>query len=158
MPLDFSVDAPEFLKPKDEQDLAATYDVIDQLAPMILANQGTGRMVGIDAPLNFGGVPDLTPQEFTLGGYTFHVRFTAQPPISIVATKEPVIPGAHGGVIIQVGRNEFLVAGTGKIMTFGVAGGGKQIAGIDDIWERRFVHGVWTPGRNLNGDDDNQGA
>lgn len=153
----FSVYAPEFLKPKDEQDLAAAYNVLDQLTPLILANQGTRRMVGIDAPLSFGGAPDLTPQEFTLGGYIFHVRFTEPSPISIGVTREPEIPGAHGGVILQLEENQFLVAGTGMIVTFGVAGSSQQTAGIDDIWEGKFVDGVWSAGRNLNGDDDNQG-
>ena len=153
----FSVYAPESLKPKDEQDLAADYDVIDQLTPLILANQGTGHMVGIDAPLNFTGAVDLTSQNFTLGGYTFDVHFTEPSPISAGVTKEPEIPGAHGGIIIQLGQNEFLVAGTGMIMTFGLKGHGKQVAGIDGIREGSYVNGVWTPGRNLNGDDDNQG-
>ncbi|HEV2135886.1 MAG TPA: DUF5597 domain-containing protein [Terracidiphilus sp.] len=32
-----------------------------------------------------------------------------------------------------------------------------EIAGIDSIWKRQFVHGNWVAGRNLNGDDENQG-
>jgi hypothetical protein len=42
---------------------------------------------------------------------------------------------------MEMGPNTFLVAGTG----------------IESIWEGKFVDGTWTPGRELNGDDDNQG-
>jgi hypothetical protein len=67
------------------------------------------------------------------------------------------MPGAHGGLIIQLTSEDFLVVGTGMVITFEVGDGGKALAGIDSIWEGSFVNGVWTPGRNLNGDDDNQG-
>lgn len=43
------------------------------------------------------------------------------------------------------------------IITFGTRAPSKALAGIDSIWEGRFVNGTWVPGRNLNGDDDNQG-
>jgi hypothetical protein len=63
-------------------------------------------------------------------------------------------------VIIQLAADDFVVAGTGMIVTFGVRNsgrGGKALAGIDSIWEGTFVNGNWVPGRELNGDDDNQG-
>ncbi|MFZ0664037.1 MAG: DUF5597 domain-containing protein [Acidobacteriaceae bacterium] len=152
----FSVYAPEFLPPDEAATLARGYELIDQLTPLILANQGTGRMIGIRAPADFNGKVDLAPQQFTLGNYTFDVHFKKPAPISIGAKGEAKIPGAHGGLIIQTGANEFLVAGTGMIITFGTRGGKAQ-AGIDSIWEGRFDDGVWVAGRNLNGDDDNQG-
>ena len=67
----YSVYAPEFLKPEEQKALGQTYSVIDQLTPLILANQGTGRMVGIRAPSDFNGTVDLAPQQFTVGKYTF---------------------------------------------------------------------------------------
>lgn len=153
----FSVYAPEFLKPDAQKDLGEGYSALSQITPLVLSNQGTGRMVGIRTPVSFTGQVDLTPQHFSMGGYTFTARFTQPSPISIGASTAPEIPGAHGGIIIQLGADDFLVAGTGMILNFGVAGKGKTQAGIDSIWEGRFVQGVWTPGRNLNGDDDNQG-
>jgi beta-galactosidase GanA len=152
----FSVYAPEFLKKEEQQTLGDDYEVIDELTPLILANQGTGKMVGIRAPANFDGTVDLSPQEFTLGDYVFDVRFKTPSPISIGAKTETDLPGAHGGLIIQTGPDEFVFAGSGMIVTFGVRGG-KSLAGIDAIWEGNYVNGLWTPGRNLNGDDDNQG-
>jgi beta-galactosidase GanA len=153
----FSVYAPEFLKPEEQQALGDAYAVVSQLTPLILANQGTGRMVGLRAPSHFDGTADLTEQKFTLGDYTFNVRFKEPAPISVGAKAETEWPGAHGGVIIQLSAEEFLVAGTGMNIVFGVRDGVKSIAGIDSIWEGKVVDGVWKPGRNLNGDDDNQG-
>jgi Domain of unknown function (DUF5597) len=42
-------------------------------------------------------------------------------------------------------------------VTFSIAAQPQEQVGIDSIWEGKFVNGKWTPGRNLNGDDDNQG-
>jgi hypothetical protein len=153
----YSVYAPEFLEAGEEQTLGDAYDVIRQLTPLILENQGMGHMVGIRAAADFGGSVDLTPQQFTLGNYTFNVRFRELAPISTGASVEPEVPGAHGGVIIQIGTDEFLVAGIGMVVTFGTNGERDSLAGIASIREGSFVNGVWTPGRELNGDDDNQG-
>jgi beta-galactosidase GanA len=153
----YSVYAPEFLKPEQQQALGRAYATIDQLTLLILANQGTGRMVGIRASSNFAGTVDLTPQQFTLDGYSFLVHFREPASISIGAKVEPEIPGAHGGLIIQTGPDDFLVAGTGMVITFATHGEPGTLAGIDSIWEGNFINGAWIPGRELNGDDDNQG-
>jgi beta-galactosidase GanA len=153
----YSVYAPEFLKPEEEQTLGDAYSVINQLTPLILENQGTGHMVGIRTPVSFNGTVDLTPQKFTLGNFTFMVQFKEPTPLSVGANVEPEIPGAHGGLMIQLDRDEFLIAGTGMIITFGSNGEKESLAGIDSIWEGSYVNGVWTRGRNLNGDEDNQG-
>jgi len=153
----FSPYAPEFLKAEDQQVLGDAYEVIRQLTPLILANQGTGRMVGVRAPSQFDGTVDLAQQEFTLGDSIFNVHFREPAPISIGARTETDMPGAHGGLIVQLGPQDFLVAGTGMLITFGVKDGGKAKAGIESIWEGEFVDGKWVPGRELNGDDSNQG-
>jgi hypothetical protein len=149
--------APEFLQSKNQRALGQAYEIIDQLTPLILANQGTGHMIGIRAPSSFDGTVDLAPQQFTLGGYTFTVHFREPAPTSIGAKVEPEIPGVHGGLIIQTGPNDFLVAGAGMLITFATHGERNSLAGIDSIWEGNFVNGAWTPGRELNGDEDNQG-
>jgi hypothetical protein len=152
----FSPYAPEFLKPEEAQALGDAYDVIDQFTPLILENQGTVRMVGIRAPASFDGTVDLTQQQFTLGGYTFAVHFKEPAPLSIGAAEQET-PGPHGGLAIQLGPDDFLVTGTGMMITFSTHGEGDPIAGIGSIWEGSFVKGVWTPGREMNGDEDNQG-
>jgi len=153
----YSVYAAEFLKPEEQQTLGRAFTVIDQLTPLILASQGTGRMVGIRTPSAFNGTVDLTPQTFVIGGYTFLVHFRQPAPVSVGSKGEPEIPGAHGRLIVQTGPDDFLVAGTGMVITFAARGQPGGLAGIDSIWEGRFVNGSWMPGRELNGDDDNQG-
>lgn len=153
----FSPYAPEFLSKDEQAVLAEGYDVLHQLSAPILAAQGTGRMIGIRPPTAFDGSADLTPQKFTFGAYTFDVRFKAPPPISIGQKEEIELPGSHGGLIIQTGEDEFLVAGTGMYMYFGTNGAADPIAGIECVDEGRFVKGVFVPGRRLNGDETNQG-
>jgi len=153
----FSVYAPEFLKSEQQQALGNAYAIINQITPLILANQGTGRMVSLRTPAQFDGTVDLTEQKFTLGDYTFSVNFKEPAPISVGTKGDTELPGAHGGLIIQLASDEFLFAGMGMIITYGVHDSGQSHAGIDSIWEGSFVDGVWAPGRNLNGDDNNQG-
>jgi len=156
--LGFSVYAPEKLTAGDQKTLGQAYEVLDELTPLILAGQMQARReIGILPSTTFNGTEDLKPLSYDLGDYTFTATFRrGWPPVPPGQT-EPPIPGAHGGLILQLGPNDFLVAGTGMFLTFGVAGSGQEQAGIDSIWEGTFVHGVWTPGLNLNGDDDNQG-
>lgn len=153
----FSVYAPENLSAVEQKTLGQAYSVLEQLTPLLLAHQGTGQLVGILTSTSFDGKEDLSPQTLTLGSYTFNATFRRGWPPVPPGQMEPPIPGAHGGLILQLGPNDFLVAGSGMFLTFGVAGSGQGQAGIDSIWEGQFVDGVWTPGRNLNGDDDNQG-
>jgi hypothetical protein len=153
----FSVYAPEFLSADDQKALGQAYSTLEQLTPLILADQGTGRLTGILTPSSFSGKEDLSPQTVTLGGYTFLASFVRGWPPATPGHLQPPIPGAHGAMIFELGPNDFVVAGTGMILSFGVAGPGQEQAGIDSIWEGKFINGAWTPGRNLNGDDDNQG-
>ncbi len=153
----FSPYAPEYLSDDEQKVLGNAYSVLRQLSPLILAAQGTGRMVGVRPPTAFDGTQDLSPQKFTLGHYTFDVHFKNPPPISIGQRDEVEMPGSHGGLIIQTGPDEFIVAGTGMIVYFGTSGVADPLAGIESVWEGRYVNGAWIPGRLLNGDETNQG-
>jgi beta-galactosidase GanA len=131
--------------------LAQAYAVLEQLAPAILASQGLGRMSGFKPRvLEDGTVIDLPVTE-TIGDYRFTVSF--------VDTQSPKVEqdtAAHGGLIIQIGPEEYLVAGEGMIITFKPAGEG--LAGIDSAWEGSFdAKGKWIAGRLLNGDQTHQG-
>ena len=79
------------------------------------------------------------------------------PPIATGAKEETELPGAHGGLILRVGPDEFIVAGTGMIMTFASTDRANPVAGIEMVEEGRFVSNVWKRERVLNGDDTNQG-
>jgi beta-galactosidase GanA len=153
----FSPYAPEFLSPDESKVIAQVYDVVDQLTPLILANQGSARIVGIKTPRAFDGTEDLSAQKLTFGRYTFDVRFRQPPPISTGAKEETELPGAHGGLVIQTGDDEFFVAGTGMILRFLSTDRASPVAGIETVEEGRFEKGAWSRGRVLNGDETNQG-
>jgi hypothetical protein len=88
-----------------------------------------------------------------IGGYRFTVSFVDM--WTPVANQTPV---NHGGIIIQVGPEDYLIAGRGLIVNFVPLGAGPPLAGIDSAWEGTFSSaGTWVPGRLLNGDQTHQG-
>ena len=62
-----------------------------------------------------------------------------------------------GGIIIQEGENDFIIAGTGIVVTFSVNGVSNVTTGILQADEGKYVNGKWQPGRRMNGDQDHQG-
>src|SRR6185312_8162973 len=107
----FSPFAVDTLKPGDSANLTSAYDVLRQLTPQILAAQGTGRMRGFRSLISYDGVASDHPTVFELGGYRFTASYGDKDhPEQAIAN--------NGGLIIQTGDNEFLVAGQGVTLTF----------------------------------------
>lgn len=133
--------------------LGDAYDILDQLAPQILAAQGLGRMSAFKPRALYDETIVYEPVTETIGDYRFTVAFAdIQRP---VATPET---GNAGGIIIQTGPEEYLVAGQGITVTFRPVGQGPSLAGIESAWEGRFdATGQWIAGRLLNGDQTHQG-
>jgi beta-galactosidase GanA len=93
------------------------------------------------------------PVTETLGSYRFTVSF-----LDPWVPKEQQNIASHGGLIIQTGPEDYLVAGQGLVVTFAAAADGPPLAGIDSAWEGTFdAQGEWVPGRLLNGDQTHQG-
>lgn len=134
--------------------LAQAYEVLEQVSPAILASQGLGRMAGFRPAVLEDGTVIETPVTETIGDYRFTVSFI-----------DPWTPRAdqkiatHGGLIIQTGPEDYLVAGQGITITFAPAGSdGPPLVGLDSVWEGKFdARGTWIPGRLLNGDQTHQG-
>lgn len=133
--------------------LKDAYAVLDQLRPMILDAQGTGRMAGFKPRQRYDETVDYEPQVRDIGGYRFTIAYAdIQRP-----TMTPDTAG-YGGLIIQTGEDEYLVAGQGITVTFKPIGDGPGLAGIDRAHEGVFdAAGNWKPGRLLNGDQTHQG-
>lgn len=133
------------LRPDFEQ----CYNVLSQLAPLILENMGKGTMAGV--------LLDETnqTQKIHLGAYTLHLSHD----YTWAGSREPhPSPWPRfGGLIIQLGPDEYLMAGNGIIVTFTSNSPANPQAGILSIDEGRFVNGHWVAGRRLNGDEDHQG-
>jgi hypothetical protein len=136
--------------------LAASYDLIEQLTPVILAQDGRGKMAGLLPP----GPPQPQPQALRLGGCVLHVTYERAAPAALadglVGATAVAPPLPAGGLVIATGPDEFIFAGTGLTVTFEspVAG---EVLGILNVQEGRFVDGVWRGGRWLNGDQTHQG-
>jgi hypothetical protein len=105
------------------------------MSPLILENQGKGTMRGIL-------VDTILPeQEFELGDYRIK---------SYLAGGRRT--GIAGGLIIQTGKDDYIVAGKGLNMFFEPKDSLMHI-GIDAVDEGTFKDGKWVPERRLNGDE-----
>jgi beta-galactosidase GanA len=143
----------ESVDDKQPSPLSEGYSVLSQLSPAILAAQGTGRMSGFRPRVLEDGTVIDTPVTETIGGYRFTVSFIDP---WIAKTAQSI--ATHGGIIIQTGPEDYMVAGQGITVTFAPVGAGPPLAGIDNVWEGTYdARGVWVPGRLLNGDQTHQG-
>jgi beta-galactosidase GanA len=139
--------------------LAESYELLGTLAPTILAAQGRGLMTGLlpESP------EQPQPQQVILGGYLLHLTYERQAPPSLAegvaagAAPPTAAPKPAGGLVVAIGPDEFLFAGTGMTVTFDPAGSEHSVAGILSVEEGTFVNGQWSHRRWLNGDQTHQG-
>jgi beta-galactosidase GanA len=133
----------------ENEPLARSYDLLTQLAPLILASQGKGLTAGVLLD------KENPTQEIHLGNYTLKVShdYTWGWSGGQGAERWP----RAGGMILSTGPDEYTVAGSGIIVTFAPNSPGDPIAGIGSIQEGRYVDGQWVGGRWMNGDQSHQG-
>ena len=146
----FSPFAIESVKEPERHPLARSYRMLSQLASLILAAQGRGTMVGVIPAVAFDGTVNGSPQRVVLAG-EFALTVTFEP----AATSQGAPP--RGGLIVALAPDEFIIAGTGIVVTFAPVSAGDPIAGILSAQEGRYVRGQWSPIRWLNGDQTHQG-
>jgi beta-galactosidase GanA len=140
--------------------LAASYDAIAQLTPLIVQHQGRGTLAG----LLLEHADNRQPQQVRLGNWVLNASYerSAQPSLADGVTlppgSGPSVPQSlpAGGLVIALGPDEFLFAGLGVTVTFATLQPGVQ-AGILSVAEGRFVEGQWQHVRWLNGDQTHQG-
>lgn len=143
----------ESIDEKTPNALADAYAILTQLSPAILEAQGTGRMSAFRPRVLEDGTVIDTPVTEAIGSYRFTVSF-----VDPWVAKNTQNTATHGGIIIQTGPEDYLVAGQGVTLTFTPVGDGPPLAGIDNVWEGSFdARGTWVPGRLLNGDQTHQG-
>jgi beta-galactosidase GanA len=132
--------------------LPQAYRVLKQLSPIINQYQGSGKVRGFKAPMSFEGVVDAAPRTVTMGAYTLKVSYNAP-----WEKLEPSEVQNRGGLVIQTGEDEFLVAGKGLTIVFGDAQGDGRMVGIEKAVEGTYQNGRWQEGRWMNGDETHQG-
>jgi beta-galactosidase GanA len=148
----FSPFAIESLDEPTSKSLRDGYDVLAQLAPLILEYQGKGLMAGFLPE----GPEQRLPQQLRLGDYVLNVNFD-RPPLMPAPQNAQTPAVISGGLVIALRPDEFVFAGTGLTVTFEPNTPGAPIAGILSVQEGKYVDGQWVPGRWLNGDQTNQG-
>lgn len=146
--------------------LAASYDLVRQLTPLLVEKQGKGLTAGLLQE----SLDNRQPQQVRLGRWIFNTSFERAAPPSladglavVVGTENSALAGGGragaapaGGLVIALGEDEFLFAGIGLTVTFSSTLPGQQ-AGILNVAEGRFVDGTWVHERWLNGDQTHQG-
>lgn len=145
----FSPFSIEHLPPEGVKTLGAAYRLLDQLKPLITTHDGGKTMHGFRAPVAYDGTVDLTPAKASFGPWDLTVTM-----VDPWTPKESQDFASHGGLVIQTGPDEFIVAGRGITITFATEGGS---VGLESVRELGWQDGKWVDGRWLNGDQTHQG-
>ncbi|MBB5066282.1 DUF5597 domain-containing protein [Granulicella mallensis] len=132
----------------DVQNLPLTkgYDVLGQLAPLILKHQGTGSIGAV--VLNVGQLS----QSIAVGNYTITVSTVQTRRSTAVASTTAEAAPAYA-MMIATGPDEYVIAASNTEITFSPNTPGPPVAGLAQVQAGHFAEGVWVPGRWLNGDD-----
>jgi beta-galactosidase GanA len=164
----FSPFSLESVADPERHPLARSYAMLAELAPMILAAQGRGMTAGVIPRVAFDGTVDDSPQRVVAGGtFALTVTFEGAAPVATGANPGAAPAGGaalggaaesvRGGIVIALASDEFIIAGTGIVVTFAPVGEGDPIAGILSAQEGEIVSGRWRTIRWLNGDQTHQG-
>jgi beta-galactosidase GanA len=122
--------------------LSQSYAVLQQLAPVILEHQGRAATVGF---LLDSAQPAVTHQ---LGGYQLEISLDA-----IFGYQAEI----GYGLIIAIGPDTFVGAGSGFRVTFRATAPDAALVGIGAVDEGTYRAGQWVARRRLNGDENDQG-
>jgi beta-galactosidase GanA len=139
--------------------IRASYACIRGLAPW-LTGEREASSIGL-----LPEVEQRQPKRRLIGGLTVSITFEKARlanladgltvPIGLDA-QAAAPSGPAGGLLMQIGPDEFVAAGMGMTLTF-VPEAGDDIVGILETQEGEFVDGRWVGGRWLNGDQTHQG-
>jgi Domain of unknown function (DUF5597)/Beta-galactosidase len=130
--------------------LAGIYDLLSQLAPLIVKHQGDGTMSAVLLG------PNDPPQKVKVGNYTLEATAT-RPRVAPGAPAPQTSSPSSAAIFIAAGPDEYFAAGSGISVTISPNTPGPPLAGLATVEDGRFVEGRWVAGRRLAGDDDAQG-
>lgn len=141
--------------------LAASNDLVGQLTPLITAHQGRGTMTALLPP----AAEQRKPHEIVFGGVVLSATYERMSSPGLAdgvineagdrSASRAILPA--GALVVQLGRDEFLFAGTGVTVTFAAPTPGDPLLGILQCAEGVYVDGEWKHVRWLNGDQTHQG-
>jgi len=144
----FSIENPRDKDFPQNEPISKCYKLISDITPLLNKYRGSKRITGV--LLDKEKVADT----IELGGYQLIAKHYNT--LSWAANKNDDIWNAAGAVIISPTDGEYIVAGTGVVLTFKslVSNNRTGILRIDEV-EYRGDKEVF--GRRLNGDEDHQG-
>lgn len=134
----------------ENEPLGKMYQLIDQMIPLITANQGHNKIEGV--------LLDKQNQEsvFQLGNYEFKVRHSYT--LGYENDSKNDTWNMAGAIFVQVGDDEFYVVGSGIVITFRNLSKPSLNVGILKVDQGKFENGTeWKIIRHLNGDQTHQG-
>lgn len=128
-----------------EGELGKGYQVLAQVAPLILERQGLGKVTAVLVD------KDTPRSKVRLGDYTIEARFAAR-------SQDPNAPAAGpvdrvAGLFLQLGPDDYVIVGRSMNVYFESATDTTQSVGLVSADEGQYVEGRWVPGRRLNGDE-----
>jgi beta-galactosidase GanA len=138
----------ESLEHPENNQVSRAYEVLTQLSPLILEHQGRGSMAGVMLD------SIVQKEKVILGNYVFNIKHEYS--WSYAVRSEGATPRV-GGMIIRLSADEFLIAGSGIIVTFETYSQNGTIAGIDKMEEGEYINAQWIASRRMNGDQSHQG-
>lgn len=134
--------------PEDEP-IGKIYGLINQLTPIITANQGQDKIEGVlldnetqENVIKFGDYELTIKHSYTLGYETNSKNDVWEP---------------AGAIIIHNNKDEFYLAGSGVVITFKNLSNPELNVGILKDEEGKFEKNEWKVIRYLNGDQTHQG-
>lgn len=144
------------------------YGQLDGLSHLILNCQSKGTAIALSPQVAFDWKTPDQPERGTLAGVVFEAKFerldvdsgegtTVLPTLGAGRWEAPIGTPLGATMILQIGPEEFVVLGTGVVITFEPRDGRGKI-GIEQVQEGRYTpDGTWHGGRWLNGDETHQG-
>lgn len=132
-----------------KEPLGKIYDLVKQLIPVIEANKGQGKIDGVLLD------KENQVQIIQLGNYEFTFKHDYTLNWSDGA-KEDTWP-TSAAIIIEIGTDEFYIAGSGIVVTFKPLKNKNLNAGILKTDQGKFENETWRTIRHFNGDQTHQG-
>jgi Domain of unknown function (DUF5597)/Beta-galactosidase len=155
--LGFSPFGVETLQAQVAEQLTRSYELLSQMAPLILESQARGSIAGVMLD------PQSSTRKIVLGNYTLDVSYArgrGGPPTPSASTtsQAPAQPVDYAyGLILATAPDEYVVAGRGLSIVFSGDAPGAPHVGLARVVEGSYDGGRWTPGRMLSGDDTGHG-
>ena len=120
--------------------LAAAYDLLGQLAPLVLEAQTKGAIAAVSLDRS------KSEQRLKLGNYLLDITLARS-----FRTPNALPDNPGYALAISTGPNEYYIAGEGIQLTFTPVAGG--VASLANQETGHFENGKWTATRQLGGDD-----